>query len=402
MQVLVANTLFPPNVVGGAEISVQALVEALAGLGLDVHVLTLADGEERRLRLSDRAEASFLRLHPLGNLLLNPNRTLWQKAAWHAVGEIPHASAALDRLLEEVRPAVVHTNNLTGLSTGVWRAAKRRGIPVVHTLRDYYLMCPRGTMFRNGASCARPCRDCALMTLPRRRATRMVDAVVGVSRFILERHLDAGCFPNARHALDIPIGYAPPEGAVRPPRPPGAPLRIGFIGRLHRTKGLDRLVQALPLLPRGGWTLSIAGKGQPDILSWLETAVAGFPVTLRGWVAADAFFREVDVLVAPATWQEPLGRTVAEALCHGVPVVASRVGGQQEQIRDGVNGLLYDPNSPGELADHLGRLIADPALADRLGDHAAAARVRFAPAAVAGAYRDLFHTVVAEAAGASR
>ncbi len=396
MQVLVANTLFPPNVVGGAEISVQALVVELARLGLDVHVVTLADGPERRLRVADRAEASFLRLHPLGNLLLNPNRTTLQKAAWHVVGEMPGPSAALERLLDEVRPTVVHTNNLTGLSTKVWTAAKRRGIPVVHTLRDYYLMCPRGTMFREGASCARQCLDCKALTLPRRLATGKVDAVVGVSRFILDRHLDAGYFPNARRALDIPVGYAVPDGATRPPRPPSTPLRIGFIGRLHRTKGLDRLAQALPLLPREGWTLAIAGKGQPDIMAWLEAATAGHPVSLRGWVNAPDFFREIDVLVAPATWQEPLGRTVAEALCHGIPVVASRVGGQQEMIADGVNGLLYDANAPGELADHLSRLIADPALLERLGRDAAAARARFAPDAVARAYRDLFQAVVAD------
>jgi len=396
MRVLVANTLFPPHVVGGAELSVRWLVEALDAHGLTVDVLSLAPGGPVRMPVGQRSRVWFEPLNPLGNLLLNPDRTLAQKAGWHLAGEFdPRIGARMGRLLDTIRPDLVASNNLTGMSTRLWAEARRRGIPVVHTLRDYYLLCLRGTMYRDGRSCASQCAGCRAGTLNRRVATRHVDAVVGISRFILDHHLKAGCFARAPLQRVIPIPYEAPEGPPRPVAPAGEPLRLGFIGRLHRTKGLNRLVEALPHLPARGWTLSIAGRGDPEIVAWLAQATASYPVSLRGWVPADTFFREIDVLVAPATWQEPLGRTLAEALCHGVPVVASAVGGQTETVTDGVNGLLYPARNSAALAERLTRLIEDRALLSGLAARSTGVRERFAPDRVAGAYVALFHTLLA-------
>ena len=100
-------------------------------------------------------------------------------------------STRVGRVLDSERPDVFHTNGLAGFSVGVWSQARRRGIRVVHSLRDYYLMCPPSAMYRKGRNCERICARCLPFAAYRRRATQSVHAVSGVSDFILKRHIRA-------------------------------------------------------------------------------------------------------------------------------------------------------------------------------------------------------------------
>jgi len=63
------------------------------------------------------------------------------------------AAKRVGRILDDVKPDVVHTNNMTGFSVSVWHEARQRGIPIVHTLRDYSLACSRAALFGT-TSCA--------------------------------------------------------------------------------------------------------------------------------------------------------------------------------------------------------------------------------------------------------
>jgi glycosyltransferase involved in cell wall biosynthesis len=78
-----------------------------------------------------------------------------------------------------------------------------------------------------------------------------------------------------------------------------------------------------------------------------------------------AWMRTADVVVVPSR-REPLGLAAVEALACGTPVVASKVGGLREVVRDGENGLLIPADDPGALAEALRRLL-DAALRARLG-----------------------------------
>lgn len=73
------------------------------------------------------------------------------------------------------------------------------------------------------------------------------------------------------------------------------------------------------------------------------------------------------MLVVPSVWPETFGIVAAEAMGHGIPVVASRIGGLQGSIRDGETGLLAEPGNVADLADKIARVWADPELARRLG-----------------------------------
>jgi len=86
-------------------------------------------------------------------------------------------------------------------------------------------------------------------------------------------------------------------------------------------------------------------------------------------VRPEDFLPEIDVLVVPSVWDEPLPTVVVEAFTHGVPVIGSRRGGIPELIEDGRTGLLFDPAQPGSLEAALGRFIDDPRLAYRMREH---------------------------------
>ena len=115
------------------------------------------------------------------------------KPLWHALDSYnPVMGRALARLLEQLAPELVHTHTLAGFSVAAWDAAAGLGLPLAHTLRDYYLLCPRATMFRAERPCAQRCRDCALYSLPRAARSSRVGAVVGISEAILERRAVPG------------------------------------------------------------------------------------------------------------------------------------------------------------------------------------------------------------------
>jgi len=85
----------------------------------------------------------------------------------------------------------------------------------------------------------------------------------------------------------------------------------------------------------------------------------------------------LDLLLCPS-WEEPFGRSVAEAMACGLPVVATEHGGPSEQIVDGVDGILLPPRRPQLWAETVGALLADPQRTAQIATAArGAARRRF-------------------------
>jgi glycosyltransferase involved in cell wall biosynthesis len=166
-----------------------------------------------------------------------------------------HAALAADR------PDLLHTNNLAGFSVSAWLAADELGIPIVHTIRDYYLSCVRSTRQKNEANCATTCAECTIAAVPRRSASGVVSSVIGNSRFVLDMHASLGQFRNARLREVIYNAYAPEfEGGERVGNDGGV-LRVGYLGRLHPTKGVEVLIDAVAACTQLRMRVSIAGTG---------------------------------------------------------------------------------------------------------------------------------------------
>lgn len=373
-KVLFLNLFDDPADGGGAETTLRHLTRGVAARGLDVVMLSTSPG--RGLRQIERDgvriwRAGLRNLYWPGSKLRPPAGL---RALWHALDTYNAAmQPILRRVLEIEQPDVVSIHNLPGWSAAAWRTVSRMGLPSVQVLHDHYAICPKSSMFKNGRNCGKQCTSCRLLRLPHRSLSNHVSAVVGVSRYILDRHLQEGYFRRVPIRQVIHDARDPAElGAATSsaPRDPSAPLRIGFIGRLDPTKGLEQLLKSFVQAELPEAELWIAGSGKATYEQALRRRWTDARVRFLGRVEPREFYPLVDVVVVPSLWNEPLGMVVAEALAFGKPVIGARRGGIPEMIQEDENGLLFEPDRPEALVSALRRLAADPDLRHRLGEAA--------------------------------
>lgn len=314
------------------------------------------------------------------------------------------------------RPDVVHVQNVfPGLSPSVYWAAERAGVPVVQKLSNYRLFCVNGVLFRDGAVC----EDCLGKSVAWPgirhgcyRGSRTMSAGVALS-FGVQRALgtwdrrvtlyvaldEDGRSRFVRAGLDPDRIAVKPEAVEIPPEPgTGQGGYALFAGRLSAEKGIEPLLEA--------WTrhemplpLVIAGDG-PAADRVREAAAGSDRITWLGHLEPDQLERkmaEATLVVVPSTWYEMFGRTAAEAMAHGTPVVASRIGALQNVVREGISGRLF---TPGDAAD-LARAVREVASEPRPGELRARTRedaiARFSPEVDYARQVALYETAMARA-----
>ena len=171
-------------------------------------------------------------------------------------------------------------------------------------------------------------------------------------------------------------------------------LRVGYLGRLFETKGLESLIDAVIHGPHDSSRLIIAGSGESAYEQSLRArcAVAPGRVTFLGDVPPRALFEQIDVLAVPSLWHEPFGRVAIEANAWGIPVVASRRGGLPEIVEHGVTGSLFDPDDAGELTRLLGDL--NPEQCQAMRTVCLQSAHQYLPEVIAGKYETLYRQVI--------
>ena len=250
------------------------------------------------------------------------------------------------------------------------------------------------------------------------RTIRRAAGVTAPSRDVLER---------ARAQYGLALGHAEVIPNPTRPVPPAArwrpdacdPRTVLFVGRFDRHKGGDLVFEAFARVLREAPDARLRFVGPDkglldddgrrwDLAAFVEDrlpgALAAGRVELLGRVPhsrLDPLRREAAVTVACSRY-EVFGLTVTEAMALGAPVVAARVGGIPEVVRDGIDGLLHRPGDPEDLADRVLAMLADPARAAEMGRRAAArCEQEFRPVAVAARMAAHLRRVKERAAPAS-
>jgi glycosyltransferase involved in cell wall biosynthesis len=235
-----------------------------------------------------------------------------------------------------------------------------------------------------------------------RRLVELTDRMV-VLNATARRMLIANGVPDTRIVLNrLGVGHDLPS--VTPARAAKAPIRFGFVGRLHRTKGIVELARAVRRIPRDvAFTLDVRGP-EPDaseraIVDEIRRTLADDPrVSFGGPVShaeIPAVLASFDVLCCPSTWFEN-GPTIAlESFAAGTPVVGTRLGNLAELIQDGVIGRLVAPGNVVELAQAMAEIARDPSIVDRW--RGALPRVRTMDD-IAADYIALYHELLRERA----
>lgn len=392
MKMLFVSALYHPNIVGGAEKVVRILAEGMRDAGHESVVATTDQQPGVRVADVNGVKVYYIGLKNIYWPHERKPRPAAIKPLWHIIDRHnPWMTRALARVIDQEQPDLVNTHCLTGFSPAVWPAVQRRQIPLVHTLHDYSLLCPKTSMFRNGANCATPCTACELSAVPGRRHSGCVETVVGVSRHTLERHLAQGFFRHATTRV-IHNGLSGMPLPAVPARVADQPLRVGYVGQLTPTKGIAELVAVMRSWPASTCTLTVAGRGAADFELALR-AQAPANVSFLGFVDPAQVYRRIDVLVVPSLWQEPLATVVLEAFMHGVPVIATNRGGMPEMVEHGRTGIVYEPSDPTGLRDAIAAFVSDRSLGSRMQPRLAERARYFASDRMRSDYLDVFEGV---------
>ena len=391
---------YPMRYNAGSEVYTQTLCHGLAERH-EVHVFTreedsfAPDDAVRRERDRDDPRIS---LHVVNN---PRSRDRYRQ---------PGIDRRFAELLDQVRPDLVHIGHLNHLSTSLVFEAARRELPIVYTLHDYWVMCPRGQFMQmhpedpsdlwsacdgqDDRKCAERCyaryfsgapdeheRDVAHWTdwVARRMkhlrdVAEHVDLFIAPARYLHDRYRDEFGLP-ARKLVYLDYGFDRPRLVGRA-RKPGEPFTFGYIGTHIPAKGIHHLIEAFGRL-RGDARLRIWGRPRGQDTEALRELVRRLPGDARDRVEWRSEYRNqeivrdvfdhVDAIVVPSIWVENSPLVIHEAQQARVPVITAGSGGMAEYVHHEVNGLLFAHRDPAALAQQMQRFVDAPALARRLG-----------------------------------
>ncbi len=365
MKILYINSLYPPLIKGGAELSLQLIVEGMQSLGHEVAVASL---HPENISITDRVNGVKVIRVPLQNSYWpykDVKTSTWSRLRWHMHDQRNlKMGETLQQILRNERPDIVSCHNLVGWSAAAWDEIHAVGIPIVQVLHDFYLLCPNSNMNKAGTPCEKQCLSCQILRSGHSSASSKVASVVGISQSILGRFTNYGYFPKAKKQVIYNFRKVPISSKPRL-RKANQKLIIGYLGTISKVKGVEWLIQQFQNLdiPAG---LKIAGRGEENTVSSLRHLSKGDDVEFVGYVVPEKFLNEVDVLVVPSLWEEPLGMVAIEALAKGVPVITSGKGGLSESVKHEVNGLICPPEQPDSLSQAFLRIYENPDLYNRL------------------------------------
>jgi glycosyltransferase involved in cell wall biosynthesis len=299
----------------------------------------------------------------------------------------PTVGQSFGRFLDDFHPDVVHCHNIYGrLTTAILDAANRRCIPVVMTVHDLKLVCPAYLGLREGKPC-QLCQDGGYWRCVRYKCHKQ--SLTASSVYSAEAYFNhyAGKYNTVArflcpsHFVEQALinGGIPPERVVyhsnalnpslyTPQCSPGD--YMFYAGRLSSEKGILTLLKAVELT---GIPLRIAGTGPLEKQIRARIEERRLPVQMEGYctgVQLADLYRNSAFAVLPSEWYENASMSALETFAYGKPVLASKIGGNPEIVREGETGCLFTPFSVEDLAAIASKLWANRSKIAKLGKNA--------------------------------
>lgn len=404
---------FPPAAFAGVELHVYNLARILSERH-QVHVLYRIEDKNADQYAFSFGEYEGVQIVPLVNNLIPRDSDDLER--------VPGVRKSFSRILDRLQPELVHFHHLMLLSTDLVDEANSRGIPTVASLHDYWYLCCRIQLYvPEKGMCKGPtifrCADCfeyeddnvqalirslgrfaflgdgaarfwmktysdltvslmeadymrmrwpVVLLSHERRLQRMrdllsmYDFLIANSSHLRCRYVRFGA-PALRTAV---IRYGIDKDRLAPHRhEPAVEVRFGYIGSIVEHKGLRVMIEAFRRVPEA--SLKIFGDADANPAVREFRAALDPPANVHFMGRFDnreigRVFSGIDVLLVPSVWEEAYGINVDEAKVAGVPVIASRVGGIPEHLKDGEEGYLFTPGSVDELENLIRRLAGRP------------------------------------------
>lgn len=400
MRILKIIHGYPPLYNAGSEVYSQSICNELAHFH-QVHIFTREE--------NPYANDFSLRVSELGP---NLNMTIVNMARAKDGYRHKLVDDALDNVVKSFNPDIAHVGHLNHLSTGLIDVLVANRVPIVFTLHDFWLMCPRGQFLQRNFSnekhyelCSgQDNRKCAISCYSmyfsqsgyeetereqdilyweswverRMDETRAildkVDLFIAPSRYLMKRFTDA--FSTMTSRLEY-LDYGFPTHYLTPvhnkPMTGQRPFRFGYIGTHIPSKGVNLILDAFEgvcdhaeLLIWGykdaqsTRTLQIKAKKFGDRVKFLGAYV--------NQNLATEVFSKVDCIIVPSIWGENSPLVIHESQACRVPVITADYGGMSEYVKHEVNGLLFQHRDSDSLAKCMFRAVKEPEYMRTLGD----------------------------------
>jgi glycosyltransferase involved in cell wall biosynthesis len=357
------------------------------------------------------------------------NNTFKQYSSFEMTYKNEAISNRFPEIIDQINPDIVHIQHLLYLSASIIEEIRRKCIPIVFTLHDYWLFCPQGQLLENNFKICdnkdySKCIKCVLHQLTIKEnifkyyyfLERLVPG--GLLQFIKKRYLNYAqvaflSFDKAVKMLNeraeymknicsiVDLFIAPSEFLRNKFIDFGMPenkiifsrygfnldnfkdlrkissnkLRFGFIGNLLPAKGVHLLISAFNRIKNDTIELKIYGQAHSyksklgNYLKYIKKLTKNKNIKFMGGFDnknISKVFAGIDVLVVPSIWYENSPLVIQEAFAAKTPVIASNIGGISELINNGKNGLLFEPNNIDDLLKKINLIIEDPSLLEAI------------------------------------
>ena len=311
------------------------------------------------------------------------------------------------KLISEIKPDIAHIGHLNHLSTGLVDELNKQNIPIVFTLHDFWLMCPRGQFLTRSIGkehnfqlcsgqqdhkCASDCyrvyfsgneqdeeqdiENWSIWTHQRMIETKAVidkvDLFIAPSNYLRNRFVNE--FSVSENKI-IFLDYGFPTEYLTQTEKSKEKINFnfGYIGTHITSKGVNQLIEAFREIEEPA-TLKIYGRhnGQSTNALKLLAATSKNKIEFVGEYInhnlANDVFSKVDCIVVPSIWAENSPLVIHEAQSCKVPVITADFGGMKEYVQHKVNGLLFEHRNTNSLKEQLRFAIANPNLLKQFGE----------------------------------
>ncbi|HEY2547611.1 MAG TPA: glycosyltransferase [Candidatus Acidoferrum sp.] len=354
---------------GGTEVGILKVIKGLSGEGFEHRICTIRGFDEE-----------FAKAHEFEGRIYVAGRP--GSGFQFLVGR-------LARIMRDFQPDIVHSRNWGAIEALL--ASRISGVPVaIHSEHGYEVdmlngLPPRRRVFRRFAYAA---ADAVFTVTEELRSYHARQAWLPVERIrVLQNGVDTSRFARRsgeREASRRQLGFDESN------------IVFGAVGRLVPIKDQGSLLRAAEILIGKGLPVYVLLVGSGPELPKLKEIVAASRflsgrVVFEGATAdVPSSLNAMDVFVLPSV-SEGMSNTLLEAMASGLPVVATRVGGNPELVEDERSGILFKPGDVTGLSAILERLVCTPRLREELGQEARTRTVQeFSLESMTGRYRDLY------------
>lgn len=381
MKILIVSNIFPPEIIGGAEIVAFNQAIELFRRGHKVYVVCGSRSalvENYVVKVESFFGLVIYRIKlPQTDVMSDSNNF-----------SNPVIDQLILKILLEEKIDVVHAHNLSGLSVNLTTITNECGIPSVATLHDYWPICPRNTLINSlGLPCKQPnCDRFCMNSYSDGNKRKYISArqsyirnkylqfntLISPSKYLIERFVDYG-YPKNK-LIYLSNGISIKESLEKEKIQETYFLYIGNIG-WH--KGYDIILKSINILKQANINIRLKIIGTGEDLPILNKLINDYSlmtnVLLLGQVdnsKVQHLLRTARALISGSRWPENQPVSILESFLNKTPVIAPNIGGIPELVKDQVTGLIYKTNSSSDLAESIKKYSLNPSLALEHGRNA--------------------------------